>query len=131
MWPFDRKPEPTPPSNEASPEDLQAAVAIQQRCKVGELFAGRLTDPDEDYEAQFGHYSAIRSQVILALDPIVDDFCRDFAAHNVISLCMAGGEEILARAILVSVRDDMVREQIFEQFPQLQQTLPRIDHPGG
>jgi hypothetical protein len=38
---------------------------------------------------------------------------------------MAGNEEILARAILVSVRDDMIRGKVYEQFPQLQQTLPQ------
>lgn len=131
MWPFDKKPEPTAPSDEASPEDLQAAMAIQQRCKVGEMFAGRLTDPDEDYQAQFGYYSNIRSRVILELDTISDEFLRGFSAHCVIALCMAGNEEILARAILVSVRDDLIREKVFEQFPQLQQTLPRLDHSGG
>jgi hypothetical protein len=125
MWPFDKKPEPEPPSDEASPEDLQAALMIQQRCKVGEMFAARLMDPDEDYDAQFGYYSNIRSRVILELDTISDEFLRGFSAHCIISLCMAGNEEILARAILVSVRDDMIRGKVYEQFPQLQQTLPQ------
>lgn len=100
-------------------EDMKQAVFIQQRCQIGSLFAARLSDPDEDHDDARRRYTKVRDEIIAALDTIDDDFSRGFGAHQIIKMCMGASEEVVARAVLVSVRDEFIREKIFENFPQL------------
>jgi hypothetical protein len=44
-------------------------------------------------------------------DALQDEFYRDFATHQLIDACMVAGEEPLARALLVSIRDGFVRDE--------------------
>jgi hypothetical protein len=41
------------------------------------------------------------------------------ALHQLIDACMVAGEELLARALLVSIRDDFIRDQVYESNPSL------------
>jgi hypothetical protein len=52
-------------------------------------------------------------------DALQDKFYRGFATHQLIDACMVAGEELLARALLVSIRDDLIRAQVYESNPSL------------
>jgi hypothetical protein len=52
-------------------------------------------------------------------DALQDEFYRGFATHQLIDACMVAGEELLARALLVSIRDDFIRDQVYESNPSL------------
>ncbi len=118
---FGKRPEQstTEADDDVDPEDLSRATFIQQKCQVGALFASRLSDPAEDHADQLARYQRVRAEMIATLDLIEDEFCRGFAAHQIIKMCMVGGEEVVARALLTSVRDKFIREKIFEDVPEL------------
>jgi len=52
-------------------------------------------------------------------DALQDEFYRGFATHQLIEACMVAGEEPLARTLLVSIRDDFTRDQVYESYPSL------------
>src|SRR5277367_2194783 len=52
-------------------------------------------------------------------DAFQDEFYRAFATHQLIDACMVAGEEPLARALLVSVRDGVIRDQVYKSNPSL------------
>lgn len=99
--------------------DAHAARSVQTKCQVGTLFAGRMYDPDEDFAAQSAYYKKIRNECIVLVDGIEDEFYRGFAVHQIIDMCIVAKDVIVARALLVSVRDDFIREKIFETAPAL------------
>ena len=52
-------------------------------------------------------------------DALQDEFYRGFATHQLIDACMVAGEESLARALLVGIRDGFIHDQIYEANPSL------------
>ena len=44
-------------------------------------------------------------------DAVQDEFYRGFATHQLIDACMVAGEEPLARALLLSIRDRFVPDE--------------------
>ena len=52
-------------------------------------------------------------------DALQDEFYRGFATHELIDACMVAGEEPLARALLVSIRNGFIRDQVYESNPTL------------
>ena len=52
-------------------------------------------------------------------DALQDEFRRGFATHQLIDACMVAGEEPLARALLVSIRDGFIRDQVYKSNPSL------------
>jgi hypothetical protein len=52
-------------------------------------------------------------------DALQDEFRRCFVTHQLIDACMVAGEEPLARALLVSIRDGSIRDQVYESNPSL------------
>lgn len=116
---FKRRMEVEEESDDVSHKDLEAAVFIQQKAQVGEMFAKRLSDPEEDYETQRRHYESVRDDLLGWLDTIEDEFSRSFAAHQLIDMCIVGNDEPVARALLAGVRDEFIREKIFEGSPAL------------
>lgn len=112
----------TPPESAAVEEDpaqAEAAMAIKAQCEHGRTVADRLLHPNEDHVAQRERYEHILDDCIARADQIPDDFYRGFAVHQIIDLCMAGGDLPIARALLVSVRDTSIREKIFQSAPEL------------
>lgn len=101
------------------PEDLQRAMFIQQKGQVGAMFAGRLNDPLEDQADQRARYEHVRDELLGVLDQIEDEYCRGFASHQLIKMCLIANEVALCRALLAGVRDELLREQILGDFPQL------------
>ena len=52
-------------------------------------------------------------------DALQAEFYRGFATHQLIDACMVAGEEPLARALLVGIRDGFMRDQLYESNPSL------------
>ncbi|MGD9542258.1 hypothetical protein [Methylocystis sp.] len=108
-----------PEADEADTEDYRRAIFIQQKAQFGVILANRLSDPNEDHDTARHRYAHVREELIAALDLIEDEFLRGFSAHQIIKMCKAGNDEIIARALLICVRDEFIREKIFEDFPEL------------
>ncbi len=104
---------------EEDPAQAEAAMATKAQCEYGRMIADRLLDPNEDHVVQRERYERILDDCISRADQIPDEFYRGFAVHQIIDLCMAGGDLPIARALLVSVRDNLIREKIFESAPDL------------
>jgi hypothetical protein len=107
------------PEVPGDPEDLQRAMFIQQKGQVGAMFAGRLNDPLEDQADQRARYEHVRDELLGVLDQIEDEFSRGFASHQLIKMCLIANEVALCRALLAGVRDELIREKILGDFPQL------------
>lgn len=105
--------------DEASEADLEAAQFIQQKAQFGIHFAELMADPNEDHVRQRDRYEKLRDGLLIRLDAIDDEFCRGFAAHQLIKMCMAAGDRAVALALLAGVRDEFLREKIIETAPEL------------
>jgi hypothetical protein len=99
--------------------EAREAMEIQQRSKIAAMFAGRLNDPNEDRADQYARYVRIRDECLRRIDALQDEFYRGFATHQLIDACMVAGEEPLARALLVSIRDGFIRNKVYESNPTL------------
>jgi hypothetical protein len=99
--------------------EAEAAMFIKTKCEVGKLFAARLSDPTEDRAAQLAHYQHVRDECISRADKIDDEFYRAFAIRQIIQMCVAAEDIVVAKALLGAVRDDSLREEIFESAPVL------------
>jgi len=128
-WPlmkhFVEKPQPTSQHDaedrtaDDDAAEAEAAMVIKAKCEVGKLLAARLSDPTEDRAAQLAHYEHVRDECISRADKIEDEFYRGFAVHQIIDMCVAAGDRAVAKALLGAVRDDFLREKIFESAPVL------------
>jgi hypothetical protein len=87
------------------------------------MFAGRLNDPNEDRDKQYAYYAGIRDECLSRIDALQDEFYRGFATHMLIDAWMAAGEEPLARALLVSIRDGFIRDKVYESNPALRPSI--------
>jgi hypothetical protein len=103
----------------ADQADLERATFIQQKAQVGEMFAKRLADPQEDHGDALRRYEGVRNELLGILDEIEDEFSRGFGAHSIIRMAMAANEVPLCRALLIGVRDQFLREKILEDAPEL------------
>jgi hypothetical protein len=103
--------------------EAREAMGIQQRSKIAAMFAGRLNDPNEDRAKQYAYYAGIRDECLSRIDALQDEFYRGFATHMLIDACMAAGEEPLARALLVSIRDGFIRDKVYESNPALRPSI--------
>lgn len=99
--------------------EAQSAMSIKMKCEVGTIFARTMYDQGEDFAAQSARYKRIRNECITIVDYIEDEFYRGFAVHQIINMCIVAKDVPVARALLVSVRDDFIREKIFETAPAL------------
>jgi hypothetical protein len=114
-----------PPKGDESqdnPAEAEAVVAIKARSELGRIVAGRLSDPNEDQVEQRSRYERILDDCIARADCISDDFYKGAAVHQIIELCVAGGDLLIARALLLAVRDNFIRQMIFESAPELNPT---------
>lgn len=84
--------------DEAPEEEMRTAQFIQQEAQIGTLFANRLSDPNENFQDQLKHYQSVRDELLAKLDTIDDEFCRNFAAHMLIKMCLAGNDRAVAKA---------------------------------
>jgi hypothetical protein len=108
--------------NETDAEDSADAVAamfIKAKCDAGRLVVGLMLDPAEDRAEQIGHYKNIRNECMEHVEKIQDEFYRGFALNHIIAMCVAAGDISVARALLVAVQDEFLRERIFESSPVL------------
>jgi len=122
MFGFSKKRDTAPEvhdTDETDPEDLERATWIQQKGQVGAMFANRLDDPDEDRPKQRQHYENVRDELLGVLDGIENEFCRGFASHQLIKMCLPAKDVAVCRALLAGVRDPFLRERILEDFPLL------------
>jgi hypothetical protein len=109
-------------ANEADndgPDEAEKVVNIQTKCQIGTLFAGRMYDPEEDFKDQSARYKRIRDECITLVDRIEDEFYRGAAVHQIIDMCLVAKDLAVFRSLLVSVRDEFLREKIFETAPIL------------
>jgi hypothetical protein len=102
--------------------DAVAAMFIKAKCDAGRLVVGLMLDPAEDRAEQIGHYKNIRNECMEHVEKVQDEFYRGFALNHIIAMCVAAGDISVARALLVAVQDDFLRERIFESSPVLRDT---------
>jgi len=102
------------------PEDVNRANFIQQKAQVGEMFANRLSDPDEDQTSQRQRYENIRDELLNVLDQIEDEFYRGFATHQLAIMCATANDDAVCKALLTGVRDSFFRKKILEDCPRLE-----------
>lgn len=105
--------------DDEDPAGAEAVMNIQLKCQVGTLFASRMYEPDEDFKDQSARYKRIRDECIALVDQIDDEFYRGAAVHRIIDMCIVAKDLTVARSLLVSVRDNFIREKIFETAPTL------------
>jgi hypothetical protein len=105
--------------DDTSAGEADEVMFIKAKCEAGTLSARRLSDPSEDHAAQLASYSRIRDECIARADKISDEFYRGAALHQIIDMCVAAGDLAVARALLVAVQDDFLRDRIFESAPML------------
>ncbi len=110
------------PGAEISEEDKTAALFVQQKAQIGTIYANRLSDPNEDHRVQRKYYENVRNEILVLLDGIDDESYRGFAAHCGIKMCIAGGDDVVAKALLAGVRDETTREQIISDVPRFSAT---------
>lgn len=96
---------------------------IKARSEIGTSFAKRSYDPQEDQAHQRQLYEGVRDQTIRLVDHIEDEFYRGFALHQMINMCMVAREPAVAKALLLGVRDQFLREKIYESSPALKGAL--------
>jgi hypothetical protein len=109
---FFRKQDPNPEPMPKPDSEAEQAEVVRVKCKVGMMILERLTDPTEDHADQRKRYEGIRDECLTLVDQIHDEFYRGFATHMLIDLCNAGGDQLVAKALLISVRDSFLREQV-------------------
>lgn len=105
--------------DKAPEEEMRTAQFIQQKSQVGTLFANRLSDPNENFQDQLKHYQSVRDDLLGKLDTIEDEWCRNFASHMLINMCMAGNDRAVAKALLAGIRDTSIRGYVHKDFPDL------------
>ena len=105
--------------DEEDSADAVAAMFIKAKCEAGNLVVGLMLDPAEDRTTQMAHYKSIRNECMARVEEIEDEFYRGFALNHIIAMCVAAGDISVARALLVAVQDDFLRERIFESSPTL------------
>ena len=105
--------------DEEDSADAVAAMFIKAKCEAGNLVVGLMLDPAEDRATQMAHYKSIRNECMARVEEIEDEFYRGFALNHIIAMCVAAGDISVARALLVAVQDDFLRERIFESSPTL------------
>ncbi|MGO4387517.1 hypothetical protein AB4Y85_08275 [Microvirga sp. 2YAF29] len=101
-------------------EDAQKAMAVKLKCDIAQMSVEGLNHTDDElrsYERE--RFAKIRSEAIAILSTIKDEFYQGFSAHQLINLCMAARDGDMARALLLSVRDEFLLEQIFKDNPSL------------
>jgi hypothetical protein len=89
------------------------------KCELGTIIARNMYDIEELFADESARYKRIRNNCIALADQIEDEFYRGFAVHTIIDMCLVAKDVTVARALLVSVRDNFIREQIFKTAPML------------
>jgi hypothetical protein len=101
-------------------EDAQKAMAVKLKCDIAQMSVEGLNHIDDEFRSyERERFTRIRSEAISILSTIKDEFYQGFAAHQLIKLCMAARDEDMARALLISVRDEFLLDQIFKDNPSL------------
>ena len=102
-----------------NPTEAEAIRLIKMKCELATMFASSMYDSEEEFARLSSRYKRMRNECIALADQINDEFYRGFAVHQIINMCIVAKDLTVARALLVSVRDDFLREQIFDTAPVL------------
>ena len=109
------------PEKEAdeNPTEAEAVRLIKMKCELATMFASSMYASEGEFARLSTRYKRLRNECIALADQIEDEFYRGFSVHQIIKMCIVAKDLTVARALLVSVRDDFLREQIFETAPVL------------
>ena len=106
-------------------EEAEVVVSIRARCEAGTVIARELSDASVDRAARLARYESIRDDCIMRADKLADEYYRGVAIHHIIDMCAAAGDMGVARALVLAVQDEFLREQIFASVPALKdKTIP-------
>jgi hypothetical protein len=107
-------------------EEAEAVIDIRARCAAAIPIAQQLAGSNRDRAAELSPYEKARDDCIDRADKLTDEYYRGVAIHHIIEMCAAANEMGVAKALLLAVQDDYIREQILASVPALK-TAPRSD----
>ncbi|MEM9106039.1 MAG: hypothetical protein AAGC96_10325 [Pseudomonadota bacterium] len=111
---FGRKSEP-----QSERDDTGVMALVMQRAQIGQIYAERLCDGGENQSVERRYYENVRDELLDLLAQMGDRHCREMATQSVIKMCMAAGDEAVARALFVGVEDRFLRQKILAAVPSL------------
>jgi hypothetical protein len=95
---------------------------IKAICVLGKMHARSLRDGCLDpklLSSERKNYEMYMREATASACRVMDPVLRDRSVGHIIGLCMDGGEEDRARALLSVVQSEFVRREIAEKHPQL------------
>jgi hypothetical protein len=95
---------------------------IKAICDLGKMHARSMRDSCLDPEllrSERKNYEMYMREAIASARRVTDPVLRDRSVGHIIDLCMDGGEEGQARALLSVVQSEFVRREIAEKHPRL------------
>jgi len=98
---------------------VEKIIAI---CDLGKMHARSMRDSCLDPEllrSERKKYEMYMREAIASARRVTDPVLRDRSVGHIIDLCMDGGEEGQARALLSVVQSEFVRREIAEKHPPL------------
>lgn len=100
-------------------DDTGAMALVMQRAQIGQMYADRLCDGGENQPVERRYYENVRDELLGLLMQMSDRHCREMASQSVIKMCMAAGDEPVARALFAGIEDRFLRQKITASAPSL------------